>query len=49
MQTATTAEAATPRRVDVLLAHYAESHRDPRNEAIHCVHPVVDLSVPTRA
>lgn len=25
------------RRVDQLLAHYTESHRNPRNEAIHCV------------
>ena len=25
------------RRVDQLLAHYAESHRNPRNGAIHCV------------
>lgn len=29
--------AAAPRRVDVLLAHYGESHRDPKNGAIHCV------------
>ena len=28
---------AEPRRVDRLLAHYGESHRDPRNGAIHCV------------
>ena len=28
---------ATPRRVDQLLAHYGQSHRDPRNGAIHCV------------
>ena len=34
------------RRVDVLLAHYAESHRDPRNEAIHCVAiPLILLSL----
>jgi uncharacterized membrane protein YGL010W len=45
MQTAT-ADAATPRRVDALLAHYAESHRDPRNEAIHCVAiPLIMLSL----
>jgi len=25
------------RRVDQLLAHYGESHRNPRNSAIHCV------------
>jgi uncharacterized membrane protein YGL010W len=29
--------AADARRVDRLLAHYGESHRDPRNGAIHCV------------
>jgi uncharacterized membrane protein YGL010W len=29
--------AAAPRKVDQLLAHYAESHRDPRNERIHFV------------
>jgi uncharacterized membrane protein YGL010W len=28
---------AEPRRVDQLLAHYGESHRNPRNGAIHCV------------
>src|SRR4051812_9195963 len=40
------AAAATPRRVDVLLAHYGESHRDPRNEAIHCVAiPLILLSL----
>jgi len=45
MQTATEA-AATPRRVDALLAHYAESHRNPRNEAIHCVAiPLIMLSL----
>jgi uncharacterized membrane protein YGL010W len=31
------AAATAPRRVDQLLAHYGESHRDPRNGAIHCV------------
>lgn len=31
------AAAPTTRRVDQLLAHYGESHRDPRNGAIHCV------------
>ena len=30
-------DAADARRVDQLLAHYGESHRDPRNGAIHCV------------
>jgi uncharacterized membrane protein YGL010W len=29
--------AAAPRKVDQLLAHYAESHQDPRNERIHFV------------
>jgi uncharacterized membrane protein YGL010W len=47
MQTATGPSGATePRRVDALLAHYAESHRDPRNEAIHCVAiPLIMLSL----
>jgi uncharacterized membrane protein YGL010W len=46
MQTATEASAAAPRRVDALLAHYAESHRNPRNEAIHCVAiPLIMLSL----
>ena len=31
------AAAAAPRKVDQLLAHYEESHRDPRNEKIHFV------------
>ena len=47
MQTLTepTAAAGT-RRVDALLAHYAESHRDPKNEAIHCVAiPLIMLSL----
>lgn len=35
--TTDSAAATTPRRVDRLLAHYGESHRDPRNSAIHCV------------
>jgi uncharacterized membrane protein YGL010W len=26
---------AAPRKIDQLLAHYGESHRDPRNEKIH--------------
>ena len=29
--------AATTRRIDQLLAHYGESHQNPRNSAIHCV------------
>jgi uncharacterized membrane protein YGL010W len=39
MTTATEANTAAraTRRVDQLLAHYGESHRDPRNGAIHCV------------
>ncbi|NNU44396.1 Mpo1 family 2-hydroxy fatty acid dioxygenase [Ramlibacter montanisoli] len=31
------AAAAAPRKIDQLLAHYGESHRDPRNEKIHFV------------
>jgi hypothetical protein len=27
----------SPRRIDVLLARYAESHRHPMNELIHCI------------
>lgn len=27
----------SPRRIDALLDHYAESHRHPMNELIHCV------------
>ena len=47
MQTMTNATAATgTRRVDTLLAHYGESHRDPKNEAIHCVAiPLIMLSL----
>ena len=47
MQTATEPSAAgAARRVDVLLAHYAESHRNPLNEAIHCVAiPLIMLSL----
>ncbi|WBY00484.1 DUF962 domain-containing protein [Ramlibacter tataouinensis] len=38
--------AASPRRVDELLAHYGESHRNPANEAIHCVAiPLIMLSL----
>lgn len=33
----TSATETGARRVDQLLAHYAESHRNPRNEAIHFV------------
>jgi uncharacterized membrane protein YGL010W len=46
MDTLTGTGGATHRRVDALLAHYAESHRDPRNEAIHCVAiPLIMLSL----
>jgi uncharacterized membrane protein YGL010W len=44
----TTADTAAPaaRRVDQLLAHYGESHRNPTNEAIHCVAiPLIMLSL----
>jgi uncharacterized membrane protein YGL010W len=40
------AAAAAPRRVDWLLAHYGESHRDPVNARIHCVAiPVIMLNL----
>jgi uncharacterized membrane protein YGL010W len=40
------AHAASPRKVDQLLAHYGESHRDPRNEIIHFVAvPLILLSL----
>ncbi len=40
------APAAEERRVDVLLANYAVSHRNPVNEAIHCVAiPLIVLSL----
>ena len=48
MQTMTDPQpgAASRRRVDALLAHYGESHRHPRNEAIHCVAiPLIMLSL----
>lgn len=48
MNTATDTVAAAPvvRRVDQLLEHYGESHRNPRNEAIHCVAiPLIMLSL----
>jgi uncharacterized membrane protein YGL010W len=39
-------QAATPRRVDQLLAHYAQSHRHPVNESIHLVAiPLIMLSL----
>jgi uncharacterized membrane protein YGL010W len=35
-----------PRRVDVLIAHYGESHQNPRNEAIHfAAIPLIMLSL----
>ena len=40
------ATAGATRRVDQLLAHYEESHRHPRNEAIHFVAiPLIMLSL----
>lgn len=51
METTTTSDAQAPstegeRRVDVLLAHYALSHRNPTNEAIHCIAiPLIVLSL----
>ncbi len=40
------APAAGARKVDQLLAHYAESHRNPRNEVIHFVAiPLIMLSL----
>ena len=47
MQTVTgPTAAASGRRVDDLLAHYGESHRNPTNEAIHCVAiPLIMLSL----
>lgn len=42
----THAPPAPERRVDQLLAHYGESHRNPRNEAIHFVAiPLIMLSL----
>jgi uncharacterized membrane protein YGL010W len=39
-------EAAAPRRLDQLLAHYSESHLNPRNAAIHCVAvPLIEVSL----
>jgi len=41
-----TDSASPARRVDQLLAHYAESHRNPRNERIHFVAiPLIMLSL----
>ena len=42
----TTSAAESARRVDRLLAHYGESHRNPRNELIHFVAiPLIMLSL----
>jgi uncharacterized membrane protein YGL010W len=42
----TESHAAGPRRVDLLLAHYGESHRHPVNEKIHFVAiPLIMLSL----
>ena len=46
MTTLTESAAAHARKVDQLLAHYEESHRDPRNERIHFVAiPLIMLSL----
>lgn len=46
MDTMSEPAGATHRRIDTLLAHYAQSHRDARNEAIHCVAiPLIMLSL----
>lgn len=40
------ATGASPRKVDQLLAHYGESHRNPKNETIHFVAiPLIMLSL----
>lgn len=46
MSTATQEHAAPERRVDQLLAHYSESHRNPTNELIHYTAiPLIMLSL----
>lgn len=46
MHTAAAPLAGTDRKVDRLLAHYGESHCNPRNEAIHMVAiPAIMLSI----
>jgi len=46
MSTLTDSAAPPARKVDQLLAHYEESHRDPRNERIHFVAiPLIMLSL----
>lgn len=43
---APSAAASATRKVDQLLAHYEESHRNPTNEKIHCVAiPLIMLSL----
>jgi uncharacterized membrane protein YGL010W len=46
MSTLTDSSSPAARKVDQLLAHYGESHRDPRNERIHFVAiPLIMLSL----
>jgi len=46
MHTIDGTERATGRKVDQLLAHYGESHRNPRNEVIHFIAiPLIMLSL----
>jgi uncharacterized membrane protein YGL010W len=46
MSTLTESAVPSSRKVDQLLAHYEESHRDPRNERIHFVAiPLIMLSL----
>lgn len=47
MSTLTEAGEASPaRKLDQLLAHYSESHLNPRNAAIHCVAvPLIEISL----
>jgi len=46
MTTTTSTEASGARRVDLLLAHYEESHRNPKNEIIHFIAiPLIMLSL----
>ncbi|WP_372827332.1 DUF962 domain-containing protein [Polaromonas sp.] len=46
MTTTTSSDASSMRRVDQLLAHYGESHRNPKNEVIHFIAiPLIMLSL----
>ena len=46
MTTLADSSSASPRKIDQLLAHYAESHRNPTNEKIHFVAiPLIMLSL----